>query len=112
MDAGDPAKAALPQDVKDFLRRRFLASPAAAMIGMGTTVTGAPDRVDDLRETGIPTLVAYGSLDDAWPPQAQADMAQRLGAHHVVFEGRGHSPAVEDEAAVASALEDFWATLA
>jgi pimeloyl-ACP methyl ester carboxylesterase len=111
MDADDPAKAALPRDVRDFLRRRFLASPAAALVGMGTTVTTAPDRVGELRDSGVPALVAYGSLDDAWPPEAQADMAERLGAAQVVFDGLGHSPAVEDEAAVAAALESFWDSL-
>jgi pimeloyl-ACP methyl ester carboxylesterase len=111
LDAGDETKAALPADVQDFLRRRFLASPSAAWIGMGTTVTTAPDRVAELRATAIPTLVAYGSLDDAWTPEAQRDMAERLGARHVVFEGAGHSPAVEVEADVAAALEDFWSSV-
>jgi pimeloyl-ACP methyl ester carboxylesterase len=110
IDAGDPKKAALPADVKEFLRARFLASPAAALIGMGEALTTAVDRVVELRESGVPVLVAHGELDDAWTPAEQAEMAQRLGARHVAFPGLGHSPAVEDEAAVAAALEDFWAT--
>jgi pimeloyl-ACP methyl ester carboxylesterase len=112
IDAADPKKANLPPDVKDFLRRRFLASPAAALLGMGTTVTTAPDRVAELRASGVPVLVANGELDDAWTPAEQADMAQRLGAPHVVFAGRGHSPQVEVEAEVAAALETFWAAVA
>jgi pimeloyl-ACP methyl ester carboxylesterase len=111
LDANDPSKAGLPADVKDFLRRRFLASPAAAFIGMGTTVTTASDRVAELRDAGIATLVAHGSLDDAWSPTSQRDMAERLGARYRVFGGAGHSPAVEVEADVAAELEDFWATL-
>jgi pimeloyl-ACP methyl ester carboxylesterase len=111
MDAADPKLAALPVEVKDFLRRRFLASAAAALLGMGTAVTTAPDRVDELREAGLPILVAYGEHDDAWPPVVQAEMAERLGARHVVFPGRGHSPAVEAEAMVAKALLGFWATI-
>jgi pimeloyl-ACP methyl ester carboxylesterase len=111
IDAADPKKANLPPDVKDFLRRRFLASPAAALLGMGTTVTTAPDRVDELRANGLPVLVANGELDDAWAPAEQASMAERLGAPHVVFAGHGHSPQVEIEAEVAAALESFWATV-
>jgi pimeloyl-ACP methyl ester carboxylesterase len=111
MDAADPAKAGVPPEVKDFLRRRFLASPAAALLGMGESVTTAPDRVDELRENAILTFVAHGSLDDAWTPAEQRDMAERLGARYVVFEGAGHSPAVEDEVAVADALEQFWSTV-
>jgi pimeloyl-ACP methyl ester carboxylesterase len=111
IDAADPKKAALPAEIKEFLRDRFLASPAAALIGMGEALTTAADRVAELAESGVPVLVANGELDDAWTPDEQADMAHRLGARHVVFPGLGHSPAVEDEAAVAAALEDFWATL-
>jgi pimeloyl-ACP methyl ester carboxylesterase len=111
MDAGDPKKAGLPAPVKDFLRRRFLASPAAALLGMGVTVTTAPDRVNELRDSGLPLLVAHGDADDAWSPAEQAEMAQRLGARYVVFEGTGHSPAVEAEAAVAAALEAFWSSV-
>jgi pimeloyl-ACP methyl ester carboxylesterase len=110
MDASDPKKASLPEPVKDFLRRRFLASPAAALLGMGVTLTTAADRVDELRDSGLPVLVAYGDTDDAWTPAEQAEMARRLAARHVVFEGTGHSPAVEAEDAVAAALEDFWSS--
>lgn len=112
IDAADPKKAALPSEVKTFLRDRFLASPAAALLGMGTALTTAPDRIEELRATGLPVLVAHGELDDAWSPAEQTEMAGRLGAAHVVFPGLGHSPAVEDEAAVAAALETFWAGLA
>jgi pimeloyl-ACP methyl ester carboxylesterase len=108
LDAADPKKANLPPEIRDFLRRRFLAHPAAALLGMGTTVTTAADRVDELRATGLPVLVAYGDQDDAWSAEEQADMARRLGVTPVVFTGHGHSPAVEDEEMVASALEQFW----
>jgi pimeloyl-ACP methyl ester carboxylesterase len=111
IDAADPSKANLPADIKDFLRRRFLASPDAALLGMGSSVTTAPDRVAELRDNGIVTLVAHGSLDDAWSPAEQHDMATRLGASYVVFDGAGHSPAVDVPEAVADALESFWETV-
>jgi pimeloyl-ACP methyl ester carboxylesterase len=111
LDAADPKKADLPREVKGFLRARFLASPAAALLGMGTTLTTAPDRVDELRDSGVPVLVAYGDQDDAWTPAEQADMARRLGVEPVIFAGHGHSPAVEDERLVAAALLAFWEPL-
>jgi pimeloyl-ACP methyl ester carboxylesterase len=111
IDATDPEKAKRPAAIKDFLQRRFLASPDAALLGMGTAVTTAPDRVEELRANGIPTLVVYGTADDAWSPQEQQQMAERLGARTHVFEGAGHSPAVEEPEALAAALEAFWASL-
>jgi pimeloyl-ACP methyl ester carboxylesterase len=111
LDAADPAKVNLSAPVKDFLRRRFLASPDAALLGMGTSVTTARDRVGELRGNGILTFVAHGSLDDAWTPGEQRDMAERLGARYVVFEGVGHSPAVDVPEAVADALKSFWSTV-
>lgn len=112
MDAAKPGADAVPPEVRDFLRRRFLASPDAALLGLGTTVTTAVDRVDELRASGVPVLVAHGIADDAWSPAEQHEMATRLGAPYVVFAGAGHSPAVDDPAAVAEALEAFWTTLA
>jgi pimeloyl-ACP methyl ester carboxylesterase len=76
--------------------------------GMGTALRGEPDRVADLAAVGIRTLVLYGVDDDAWPPAVQAEMAARLGAPTVVVDAAAHSPAVENPAATAAALLDFW----
>jgi pimeloyl-ACP methyl ester carboxylesterase len=111
IEAADPNAAAVPPDVREFLRRRFLASPAAALLGMGTELINAPDRVAELRDNGIPTFVAHGDADDAWTPAEQHDMAERLGARYLVIKGADHSPAVDRPEATAAALEDFWATL-
>jgi pimeloyl-ACP methyl ester carboxylesterase len=111
LDAADPAKQALPAEVRDFLRRRFLASPEEAMLGMGQALVGAPDRVDELRRTAVPSFVLHGDADDAWSPAEQRDMAIRLGARHLEMPGVGHSPAVDDPAATATALTSFWAAV-
>jgi len=108
IDAADPAKAAQPAEVTEFLRRRFLASPDAALLGLGTAATTAADRVEELRAWGMAVLVAYGELDDAWSPDEQHDMAVRLGAREHRFPDLGHSPAVDDPESVAAVLEDFW----
>lgn len=105
----DPRWLATPQPVRDFLRRRFLASSTTALNGMADAMLGEPDRVAELRRTGLPVLVAHGPDDDAWAPEDQTDMASRLGARHVVIPGSIHSPAIENPDATVATLREFWA---
>jgi pimeloyl-ACP methyl ester carboxylesterase len=104
----DPAWKTRPQALKDFLRTRFVGSTAASLRGMGTSLVTEPDRVDELRATGVRVLVAYGEHDDAWSPKTQAEMAERLGAPREMIPGAIHSPAVEATDAVVKVLDDFW----
>ncbi len=106
--ATDPKWVASPPALKAFLRARFLASSAAGLRGMGDALRAEPDRVAELRGTGIPTLVCFGAGDDAWSPAVQTSMAERLGADLAVVDGAQHSPAVERPAATATALTRFW----
>lgn len=101
----------VPAEVQDFLQRRFLASPAAALLGMGEALLNAEDRVDELRALGLPTFVLHGAGDDAWPPEQQRAMAERLDARYLELDGALHSPAVETPQATADALLDFWQPL-
>ena len=50
LNANAPATLAQPPEVRAFLQRRFLASPAAALLGMGEAVTTATDRVEELAQ--------------------------------------------------------------
>ena len=111
IDAADPSRAVPHVPVSVFLERRFLASPDAALLGMGEAMTRAPDRTSELAAAGIPTFVLHGDTDDAWPLDAQREMAGRLGARHLELPGCGHSPAVDDADATADALLDFWAAV-
>ncbi|HEV7657628.1 MAG TPA: alpha/beta hydrolase [Mycobacteriales bacterium] len=111
MAATDPTWVALPAELKAFLRTRFLAGSAAGLRGMGDGLRSEPDRIDELKETGIPILVAYGEHDDAWSPAVQAEMAARLGAQNVVIPGAIHSPAAQQPAATAQALLKFWSAV-
>jgi pimeloyl-ACP methyl ester carboxylesterase len=97
-----------PPGVAAFLRSRFFASSPEALREMGEELLAERDRVDELRAAGRPVLVAHGERDDAWPPSVQAEMAERLGARHVVIVGAAHSPSVEAPAATAAALTAFW----
>ncbi|MGV9376858.1 alpha/beta fold hydrolase [Nonomuraea sp. NPDC003707] len=103
---------ALSNDVSDeilaFLRKRLLTNSPIALACMAEQVLGMHDRTDELRQVEVPTLVLYGEHDDGWPPEAQSEMAARLGAESVVVPGAVHSPAVEAPETTAAALVRFW----
>ena len=100
-----------PPDIAAFLERRFVANSPDSLRAMTLHLLEAPDRVAEVAATGLPVWVGYGELDDAWPLDAQADMAHRLGTEPVVLPGIGHSPGVEDPAALAAAWLPFLTTL-
>jgi pimeloyl-ACP methyl ester carboxylesterase len=101
-----------PPEIVAFLRRRMFANAGAGLMGMANEILSCPDRVDQLGKVaggaGLPVLVLYGENDDAWEPEEQAVMAERLAARKVVIPGAAHSPAVEAPETTASALTAFW----
>jgi pimeloyl-ACP methyl ester carboxylesterase len=107
-DANDPNKVGLDPEIQAFLRDRLLASPAAALLTMGQELVSAADEVDLLRDVGLPILVAHGETDDAWTPEEQRSMAERLGARHLSIPGCVHSPACEAPEVMTAALLEFW----
>ena len=108
LNAADQRWLALDSSVQGFLRDRMLTSSARALLGMADSLTGEPDRVDELRATGLRVLVLHGESDDAWTPALQTEMAVRLGATHAVVPGAAHSPAVENPDATLKALLSFY----
>ncbi len=107
LNAADEKFLALDASTQCFLRDRMLASSPAALIGMSHELEAEPDRVEQLRATGLPVLVVHGEADDAWSPAVQADMAERLGAAYAVVPDAVHSPAVEQPEATGKALLAF-----
>lgn len=103
-----PPDPAITPELAAFLERRWLAGDAGMLQGMGTALRGEPDRVAELAATGVRTLVVHGADDDAWLPDAQRDMAERLGARYEVVTGAAHSAAVENPTALLRLLLDFW----
>jgi pimeloyl-ACP methyl ester carboxylesterase len=97
-------------EAKAFQKRRFLASSPVGLQAMGEALRSEPDRVAQLRATGVPVLVAYGEADDAWPPAVQAEMARRLDARRAVIPAAVHSPAMENPAETVRVLLDFWSS--
>lgn len=107
-NAGDTRWLALDASTQGFLRDRMLASSPQALLAMADALVAEPDRVEQLRATGVPVLVLHGADDDAWTPPLQREMAQRLGAQHMVIDSAAHSPAVEQPARTVQALLAFW----
>jgi pimeloyl-ACP methyl ester carboxylesterase len=107
----DPKARVVPAPTRAFLSQRFLANSAAGLQGMAEAMTTEPDRVAELAATGVPVLVAHGAADDAWTPEAQADMAVRLGARHEVIPGSIHSPAIENPPRTLEVLLEFWGSV-
>jgi pimeloyl-ACP methyl ester carboxylesterase len=109
IQANDPNVASLPEEIRDFLKRRFLSQPAVAVQVSGQALLSEPDRVDELRRAYRgPILVAFGAGDDAWAPPEQEEMAMRLGVPHVVIPDALHSPAAENPEVTAKVLAEFW----
>ena len=108
LNAADEKFLVLDASTQCFLRDRMLASSPAALVGMSYDLEGEPDRVEQLRATGVPVLVVHGEDDDAWSPAVQADMAERLGAAYAVVPDAVHSPAVEQPEATVKALLAFF----
>ncbi len=107
-------KAGLPlaePQIEEWLHQRFLGNEPAALLRAAEVLLSEPDRTDALAGVDLPVLVAYGDLDDVWPPELQGKMAGRLGAQVLVLPGLGHSPAAEDADRTAKALLDFWAAV-
>lgn len=95
-------------EIYEFLRERMLANHPDALVHMAEELLTATDRTTELARSALPMLVLYGENDDAWPPEAQSAMAERLGAQRVVIPGAAHSPNVEAPETTAEALTAFW----
>lgn len=112
LNAQNAGWADVPVALKDFFRTRFVASSAAALVGMAIGLRTEPDRVDELRaalsRTGVPAMVAAGEHDDAWSLAEQRDMAERLGVPFESIPGAAHSPNVEAPAALLERLLRAW----
>jgi pimeloyl-ACP methyl ester carboxylesterase len=107
----DPKAQAVPAPTREFYARRFLRNSGPGLRGMADAMTSEPDRVEELKATGIPVLVAHGEADDAWMPHVQEEMAHRLGARHEVIEDSIHSPAVENPPTTVAVLCSFWGSV-
>lgn len=112
MNAHEPGWSDVPAETKDFLRRRFVQSTSACLLGMATGLRTEPDKVDELvaalDAAALPRLVVTGEHDDAWSVPEQRTMAQRLDAEFVLVPGAAHSPNTENPLALLATLLPAW----
>ncbi len=99
-----------PAQITAFLAKRFSANAPASLKAMTQLLIDAPDRVDEVAATGVTCWVGRGETDDAWPHDAQADMAERLGTEIVILPSAAHSPAVEAPEEFVDDWRDFLLT--
>lgn len=94
-------------DIGAFLERRFTSNSVASLRAMTEHLMQAPDLITGIQQLRLPVWVGRGEDDDAWPHDAQAAMAERLGVDIHVIGDSAHSPAVENPQGLAGAWFPF-----
>lgn len=104
---GIPVDATLTPVEQYYYDRLFAAKEAQLVAGMDILMNQV-DRIDELADLGLPSLVSHGAQDDAWPHAMQQDMADRLSADYWVIARAGHSAHMDRSYLSAQLLADFW----
>ncbi|WEO76146.1 alpha/beta fold hydrolase [Cryobacterium sp. SO2] len=104
-----PAGSPLTGD-DEFVRDRLIASSVDNYLGGARILQSTPDSSIAVRATRVPTLVAHGDTDDAWPIPSQRLMAEQLGAEYRVIPHAGHLPNLDNPGFTAALLDEFWAS--
>ena len=102
-----PAGSPLTAD-DEFVRDRLIASSVDNILGGIRILQSTVDSTAAARATRVPTLVAHGDTDDAWPIPSQRLMAEQLGAQYRVIPQAGHLPNLDNPGFTAAVLNDFW----
>jgi pimeloyl-ACP methyl ester carboxylesterase len=107
-DSKEPQYVAPATEIAAFLRKRFTGNVPASLAEITKRLVDAEDRTDQLARSGVRAQVAYGETDDGWPLAVQDRMADILGVKPQVISDAGHSPAIDQPAATARILVDFF----
>ncbi|MEU7072050.1 alpha/beta hydrolase [Streptomyces narbonensis] len=99
-------------EIVGFLRRRWMRTRIAQLAGAGRLLLKDPDGTPELLGLQMPLHFAYGADEMVWPPAELAAAAARVGAHHTVVEGAGHSPNVSHPRELTARLTGFWERVA
>ncbi|BAQ32522.1 alpha/beta fold hydrolase [Bifidobacterium scardovii] len=92
-----------------FLRERSRATSRDQLIGTLDQLESAEDHSFEIRDTGVPVLVAHGAHDVySWPQTWLHRMARIIDARLEIIPDAAHCPNGENPAATARVLDDFW----
>jgi pimeloyl-ACP methyl ester carboxylesterase len=107
-DRKAPGYVAPPDDIAEFLRKRFTSNVPTSLAEITRRLTDAEDKTEQLAKSGVRAQVLYGEADDGWPIPVQQQMAAALGVEAEVIPDAGHSPAIDQPAKTARLLVDFF----
>jgi pimeloyl-ACP methyl ester carboxylesterase len=107
-DSKEPQYVVPAEDVAAFLRKRFTGNVPASLAEITRRLIDAEDRTEQLAKTGVRAQVMYGETDDGWPLAVQDAMADILGVQPQMIADAGHSPAIDQPAATARMLVEFF----
>ncbi|QNE18373.1 alpha/beta hydrolase [Kribbella qitaiheensis] len=107
-DSKELSYVAPASDVTAFLRKRFTGNAPIGLAEITKRLLDTDDRTDQLARSGVRAQVVYGETDDGWPLPIQDAMAETLGVRAQTVPDAGHSPAIDQPAATARLLVDFF----
>lgn len=97
--------------VADFLHRRWLANSPVGLQEFGRLLLSQSSlsaAMTSAVSAGLRASVVWGEHDDAWPIDMQVAMGREWPARTEQLDGLGHSPNVDDPAALVEALLRGW----
>lgn len=99
----------LPEEIVKL--RAMLGQPDARRAARETLTANRVGMEERIERLDIPTLTIFGSADDHFtePADEARATAHRLGGDHLVVDGAGHYPHVEDAETVNGAIVSFLA---
>lgn len=97
-----------PPEIVVFLRRRWMRTRIVQLSSAGRLLRRDRDGTAQLAQLTVPLHIAYGDGEMVWSVAALAATAERIGAHHTVLVGAGHSPNVSHPQELADRLTAFW----
>lgn len=65
------------------------------------------DRINQLKEIKIPTLITSGRFDELTPHQAEITKNEIQNSKQIIFEYSGHLAHIEEPSAFNKAVEEF-----
>ena len=93
---------------RELMKKRWLANDPRALIVQAGELSTFTSVIDLIAEKSVSAHVIYGERDDAWPLEAQDQMARDLNARLSIIKDAGHCPNEDQPEVTAKVIADFW----